>query len=179
MHRTHGRARGLCPTKCSAVGRGPCAPPPVNLRTPCTPLSLRDQFANWSWQSAFPSLKALFAARKKGPASRQDPLSVSKKLAEFAARRRQRNEIIFSRDMCVRENTSQAASVLHGEVCHAGKTWWKSGKCAGVAGDTREQNSKILVANVTDLQENCCKCALMGLHCRKPVCRRIATKRRP
>ena len=74
-------------------------------------MSLRDQFANWSWQSAFPSLKALFVARKKGPASRQDPLSVSKSLAEFAARRRQRNKIIFSRDMCVRENTSQAASV--------------------------------------------------------------------
>ena len=37
--------------------------------------------------------------------------SVSKSLAEFAARRRQRNKIIFSRDMCVRENTSQAASV--------------------------------------------------------------------
>ena len=34
-----------------------------------------------------------------------------KSLAEFAARRRQRNEIIFSRDMCVRENTSRAASV--------------------------------------------------------------------
>ena len=74
-------------------------------------MSLRDQFANWSWQSAFPSLKALFAARKKGHASRQDPLSVSKSLAEFAARRRQRNKIIFSRDMCVRENTVQAASV--------------------------------------------------------------------
>ena len=38
------------------------------------------------------------------------PLSVSKSLAEFAARRRQRNKIIFSLDMCVRENTSQAAS---------------------------------------------------------------------
>ena len=36
---------------------------------------------------------------------------VKKSLAEFAARRRQRNKIIFSRDMCVRENTSQAASV--------------------------------------------------------------------
>ena len=36
---------------------------------------------------------------------------VKKSLAEFAARRRQRNEIIFSRDMCVRENISQAASV--------------------------------------------------------------------
>jgi hypothetical protein len=105
--------------------------------------------------------------------------SVSKSLAEFAARRRQRNKIIFSRDMCVRKNTARAASVLHSEVCHAGKTWWKSGKGAGVAGDTREQNNKNLVANVTDLQENCCKCALMGLHCRKPVYRRIATKRRP
>ena len=39
------------------------------------------------------------------------PLSVSKSLAEFAARRRQRSPIIFSRDMCVRENTAQAASV--------------------------------------------------------------------
>ena len=39
------------------------------------------------------------------------PLSVSKSLAEFAARRRQRSPIMFSRDLCVRENTSQAASV--------------------------------------------------------------------
>ena len=39
------------------------------------------------------------------------PSVCQKSLAEFAARRRQRNEIIFSRDMCVRENTSQAASV--------------------------------------------------------------------
>ena len=109
MYRTPGRARGPCPTKCSAVGRGPCVPP--HTAPLVNTMSLRDQFANWSWQSAFPSLKALFAARKKGPASRQDPLSVSKSLAEFAARRRQRNEIIFSRDMCVRENTSQAASV--------------------------------------------------------------------
>ena len=38
-------------------------------------------------------------------------LCVSKSLAEFAARRRQRNKIIFSRDMCVRENTTRAASV--------------------------------------------------------------------
>ena len=37
--------------------------------------------------------------------------SVSKSLAEFAARRRQRNKIIFSRDLCVRENTPRAASV--------------------------------------------------------------------
>ena len=35
----------------------------------------------------------------------------SKSLAEFAARRRQKIESIFSHDMCVRENTSQAASV--------------------------------------------------------------------
>ena len=34
-----------------------------------------------------------------------------KSLAEFAARRRQKIETIFSRDMRVRENTSQAASV--------------------------------------------------------------------
>ena len=40
-------------------------------------------------------------------------------------------------------------------------------------------NNKIPVANVTELQDSCCKCALMGLHCRKPVYRRIATKRRP
>ena len=38
-------------------------------------------------------------------------LACQKSLAEFAARRRQRNEIIFSRDMCVRENTFRAASV--------------------------------------------------------------------
>ena len=36
---------------------------------------------------------------------------IKKSLAEFAARRRQRNIIIFSRDMCVRENTARAASV--------------------------------------------------------------------
>ena len=34
-----------------------------------------------------------------------------KSLAEFAACRRQKIQIIFSCDMCVRENTSQAASV--------------------------------------------------------------------
>ena len=39
------------------------------------------------------------------------PLGVSKSLAEFAACRRQRSPIIFSRDLCVRENTAQAASV--------------------------------------------------------------------
>ena len=33
-----------------------------------------------------------------------------KSLAEFAARRRQRSKIIFSCDMCVRENTSQSAA---------------------------------------------------------------------
>jgi len=32
-------------------------------------------------------------------------------LAEFAARRRQKNKIIFHRDMCVGKNTFQAASV--------------------------------------------------------------------
>ena len=34
-----------------------------------------------------------------------------KSLAEFAARRRKKIQIIFSRDMCVRENTAQAAGV--------------------------------------------------------------------
>ncbi|MBS6456901.1 MAG: hypothetical protein KH544_02610 [Firmicutes bacterium] len=34
-----------------------------------------------------------------------------KSLAEFAARRRQKIEIIFHRDMCMGKNTSQAASV--------------------------------------------------------------------
>ena len=45
-----------------------------------------------------------------------------KSLAEFAARRRQKIKIIFSRDMCVRENTSQAASVefvRHGRTNYA------------------------------------------------------------
>ena len=37
------------------------------------------------------------------------PLSVSKSLAEFAARRRQSSPIIFRRDMCVGKNTAQAA----------------------------------------------------------------------
>ena len=47
---------------------------------------------------------------------------VKKSLAEFAARRRQRNKIIFSRDLCVRENTAQAASVefvRHGRTNYA------------------------------------------------------------
>ena len=41
-----------------------------------------------------------------------------KSLAEFAARRRQKIEIIFSLDMCVRENTSQAASVEFLRTAH-------------------------------------------------------------
>ena len=49
--------------------------------------------------------------RKKGRTFRCVLSAYQKSLAEFAARRRQRNKIIFSRDMCVRENTSQAASV--------------------------------------------------------------------
>ena len=54
------------------------------------------------------------------------PLSVSKSLAEFAARRRQRSLFIFSRDLCVRENTAQAASVefcrIAAKLC-AQQTW--------------------------------------------------------
>ena len=49
-------------------------------------------------------------AKKDGP-SGPSFQRIKKSLAEFAARRRQRNKIIFSRDMCVRENTAQAASV--------------------------------------------------------------------
>ena len=41
-----------------------------------------------------------------------------KSLAEFAARRRQKIETIFSRDMRVRENTSQAASVEFLRTAH-------------------------------------------------------------
>ena len=43
---------------------------------------------------------------------------VKNSLAEFAARRRQRSKIIFSRDMCVSENTSQAASVEFVRLWH-------------------------------------------------------------
>ena len=58
----------------------------------------------------------------EGQAGLQPRQRVKKSLAEFAARRRQRMEIIFSRDMCVRENTSQAASVecvRHGRANYA------------------------------------------------------------
>ena len=44
------------------------------------------------------------------------PAPHRRSLAEFAARRRQKSEIIFSGDMCGRENTAQAASVEF--VCH-------------------------------------------------------------
>ena len=53
---------------------------------------------------SFPHIKTRRGKRPGGPACQ-------KSLAEFAARRRQRNKIIFSRDMCVRENTTRAASV--------------------------------------------------------------------
>ena len=46
-----------------------------------------------------------------------------KSLAEFAARRRQKIQIIFSRDMCVRENTAQAASV---EFCRKSANYARS-----------------------------------------------------
>ena len=56
------------------------------------------------------SVPAVVFGFEKGGALRR-PSACQKSLAEFAARRRQRGGIIFSRDMCVRENTSQAASV--------------------------------------------------------------------
>ena len=53
------------------------------------------------------------------PAAKPQALSACQKsLAEFAARRRQRSKIIFSHDMCVRENTSQAASVEFVRLWH-------------------------------------------------------------
>ena len=53
-----------------------------------------------------------FFVFRKEDVSRHPLFSACQKsLAEFAARRRQRNKIIFSRDMCVRENTARAASV--------------------------------------------------------------------
>ena len=58
----------------------------------------------------------------EGQAGLQPRQRVKKSLAEFAARRRQKIKIIFSRDMCVRENTSQAASVefvRHGRANYA------------------------------------------------------------
>ena len=48
---------------------------------------------------------------RASPFRRRSPAAWQKSLAEFAARRRQRNKIIFSRDMCVRENTARTASV--------------------------------------------------------------------
>ena len=49
---------------------------------------------------------------------RRGHAACQKNLAEFADRRRQRSKIIFSRDMCVRENTSQAASVEFVRLWH-------------------------------------------------------------
>ena len=49
--------------------------------------------------------------------------SPPKKLAEFAARRRQKIGIIFHRDMRVGENTSQAASV---EFCRLRQNYARS-----------------------------------------------------
>ena len=53
-----------------------------------------------------------------GDSDRRGHAACQKSLAEFAARRRQRSKIIFSRDMCVRENTSQAASVEFVRLWH-------------------------------------------------------------
>ena len=50
-------------------------------------------------------------------------LQKQKSLAEFAARRRQKIEIIFHRDMCVGKNSSQAASV---EFCRLRQNYARS-----------------------------------------------------
>ena len=54
--RTHGRAHGPCPTKCSAVGQGACTPPPSLaphlLQKPCH-CETSDR-CHWLWQSVLP-----------------------------------------------------------------------------------------------------------------------------
>ena len=61
------------------------------------------------------------------PSTKLGPLlpfpSVSKSLAEFAARRRQKIQIIFHRDMRVGKNTSQTASV---EFCRLRQNYARS-----------------------------------------------------
>ena len=54
----------------------------------------------------------------EGRPSGRPSSACQKSLAEFAARRRQRSRIIFSCGICVRENTSQAASVEFVRLWH-------------------------------------------------------------
>ena len=68
--------------------------------------------------SVFQGAAGIFSQKAAPPASKHTPLGPAKSLAEFAARRRQRSKIIFSCDMCVRENTSQAASVEFVRLWH-------------------------------------------------------------
>ena len=67
---------------------------------------------------------SLVARSKKHHPSRVVFFSAcQKRLAEFAARRRQKIEIIFHRDMCVGKNTSQTASV---EFCRLRQNYARS-----------------------------------------------------
>ena len=68
--------------------------------------------------SGFQGTAGIFSQKAAPPASKHTPLGPAKSLAAFAARRRQRSKIIFSCDMCVRENTSQAASVEFVRLWH-------------------------------------------------------------
>ena len=69
------------PSVCVLAGRGPCAPPPVagNLLA----VSLRNQSADWLWQSASP----LPPSRAAGPTDLALPLGeLSQKVTERACR---------------------------------------------------------------------------------------------
>ena len=95
-------------TSHQAIRRGGVLPRPREGQSP-SPTHRKIHFRRGGRLS--PPLIPLVAKKKPRPAKTRVGAACQKSLAEFAARRRQRNEIIFSRDMCVRENTSRAASV--------------------------------------------------------------------
>ena len=64
----------------------------------------------WSWHAVYAYIRIYTIYTRKS-------------LAEFAARRRQKIQIIFHRDMCVGKNTSQAASV---EFCRLRQNYARS-----------------------------------------------------
>ena len=64
----------------------------------------------WSWHAVYAYIRIYTIYTRKS-------------LAEFAARRRQKFQIIFHRDMCVGKNTSQAASV---EFCRLRQNYARS-----------------------------------------------------
>ena len=64
----------------------------------------------WSWHAVYAYIRIYTIYTRKS-------------LAEFAARRRQKIQVIFHRDMCVGKNTSQAASV---EFCRLRQNYARS-----------------------------------------------------